>query len=338
MGGAAFYTMQIYIFHRIVTNISAIFPPFSVFAIFLMCRLTTARQILQLSSRYVAYHATCRHKSFNIWAKNLTDSFSDANFASSKQQLIIFTFKNTTIMIKKVMICAAIFFCGMTSVQAQMMKASDLESYAKERYGDKWLDAAGNLAKTLTLDKNQGLTYQEVLQAPGKTKQQLYVALNFWATATFKDNHAITLNDKEAGCIIISSTIKDIAKHTGTLNSYSVSITPVIRLDIKDERVRVTYTLQDYDILGDETGGYVSLLASDRRTNADPKRKVDDKTNANLFDAQWVIGAHYPFVAKDAQKRTSAKALVMAHAYSNAIIDKVEETLKNGVVGESENW
>lgn len=30
---------------------------------------------------------------------------------------------------------------------------------------------------------------------------------------------------------------------------------------------------------------------------------------------------------------TCAKALVMTHAYSNAIIDKVEEALKNGIVG-----
>ncbi len=47
----------------------------------------------------------------------------------------------------------------------------------------------------------------------------------------------------------------------------------------------------------------------------------------------------YPFVEKDAQKRTCAKALVMTHAYSNAIIDKVEEALKNGIVGnEDDDW
>ena len=35
----------------------------------------------------------------------------------------------------------------------------------------------------------------------------------------------------------------------------------------------------------------------------------------------------------------SANALVMNHAYSNAIIDKVEEALKNGIVGnDDEDW
>ena len=130
--------------------------------------------------------------------------------------------------------------CGaMVGAQAQVMKAADLEKYAKERYGEKWLDAAANLAKELNFDKNQSLTYQQIIEAPGKTAQQLYVMLNYWATATFKDKQAITLNDKEMGCIIISSPIDAIADHTGTLNRYVVNITPIIKIDIKEGKVRV---------------------------------------------------------------------------------------------------
>ena len=233
----------------------------------------------------------------------------------------------------------AILLCGTLSSQAQIMKAADLEKYAKQRYGEKWLDAAANLATGLKLDKNQSLTYQQVIEVPGKTRQQLYVALNYWVTATFKDKQAITLNDKEDGCIIVSSTIDNIVQHTGTLNSYSVSITPIIRLDIKDGKVRVTYTVQNYDILADVTGGWLSVIGSDQRTFGDSQRKKDDKTNANLYDEQWEIAHHYPFVEKDAQKRTCAKALVMTHAYSNAVIDKVEEALRNGIVGnEDDDW
>lgn len=238
------------------------------------------------------------------------------------------------------LILLACLFCGNTVVQAQVMKAADLEKYAKQKYGDKWLDAAKNLASTLTLDKNESLTYQQVIEAPSKTKQQLYVALNYWATATFKDNNAITLNDKEAGCIIISSTIKNIAEHMGTISKYSVSITPIIRLDIKDGKIRVTYTVQNYDILDDISGGWFGIATDDKnRSYADAKRKADDKTNPNLWDEQWEIARHYPFVEKDSKKRTCAKALVMTHAYSNAIMDKVEEAVKNGIVGnDDDEW
>lgn len=230
-------------------------------------------------------------------------------------------------------------FCGMVKIQAQTMKAADLEKYAKSKYGDKWLDAALNLAKGLKLDKNESLTYQQVIEAPGKKRQDLYVALNYWVTATFKDKQAITLNDKEAGCIIISSNIANIAEHMGTLNKYSVSITPVIRLDIKEGRVRVTYTVQTYDVLADISGGWLSPTDNAKKTSGDSKRKADDKTNANLYDEQWEIAKHYPFVEKDPQKRTCAKALVMTHAYSNAIMDKVEEALKNGITGaDDDDW
>ena len=238
------------------------------------------------------------------------------------------------------LILSAFLFCGYTAVQAQVMKAADLEKYAKQKYGDKWLDAAKNLAGTLTLDKNESLTYQQVVEAPGKTKQQLYVALNYWSTATFKDNNAITLNDKEAGCIIISSTIKNIAEHMGTISKYSVSITPIIRLDIKEGKIRVTYTVQNYDVLDDISGGWFGVAADDKnKSYADAKRKADDKTNPNLYDEQWEIARHYPFVEKDSKKRTCAKALVMTHAYSNAIMDKVEEAVKNGIVGnDDDEW
>lgn len=236
-------------------------------------------------------------------------------------------------------VLAAILLCGIMNAQAQVMKTADLEKYAKQRYGDKWVDAAANIASRITLDKNEGITFQEVIEAPGKTKEKLYIALNYWATATFKDHNAITLNDKEAGGIIISSTIKDIAEHTGTLNKYAVNITPIIRIDIKNNRIRVTYTVQNYDVLSDISGGWLTAALADERTAGDSKRKADDKTNGKLYDEQWEIARHYPFVQKDAQKRTCAKALVMTHAYSNAVIDKIEEAVKHGIVGnEDEDW
>ena len=128
-------------------------------------------------------------------------------------------------------------------------------------------------------------------------------------------------------------------EHTGTINKYSVNITPVIRLDIKDGKIRVTYTVQSYDVLADISGGWLSPTDNGKKTAGDSKRKEDDKTNANLYDEQWEIAKHYPFVEKDPQKRTCAKALVMTHAYSNAIMDKVEEAVKNGLVGnEDDDW
>ncbi len=180
---------------------------------------------------------------------------------------------------KTFMLTALLSICGATtSIQAQVMKTADLEKYAKEKYGEKWLDAAANLGREL--------------------------------------------------------------------NRYVVNITPIIKIDIKEGRVRVTYTVQNYDILKVEDGGWLGgLTDTDRDRNrskdmyADGKRMKNDNTDRHLFDEQWEIVKRYPFVEKDAQKRTCAKALVMTHAYSNAIMDKVEEAIKNGLVGnEDDNW
>jgi len=125
-----------------------------------------------------------------------------------------------------------------------------------------------------------------------------------------------------------------------------VSITPIIRLDIKEGRVRVTYTVQNYDILKAEDAGWLGGVFDDTRNRqnnqnyrGDGKRMKDDKNDRRLYDEQWEISKHYPFVEKDPQKRTCAKALVMTHAYSNAILDKVGEAIRNGLVGnEDDDW
>ena len=63
---------------------------------------------------------------------------------------------------------AALFVCS--AVDAQILRAEELEKYAKEKYGEKWVDAATNLGTQLTLDKNNAITYTQVIPAEGKTK------------------------------------------------------------------------------------------------------------------------------------------------------------------------
>ena len=62
-------------------------------------------------------------------------------------------------------------------------------------------------------------------------------------------------------------------------------------------------------------------------------------SRATLTEENWPIEQCFPSTEKDSNKKTSAKALVMAHAYSNVIMDKIEEAVKHGVAGnENDNW
>ena len=140
--------------------------------------------------------------------------------------------------------------CSVSFVNAQILHTEELEKYVKERYGKEWENAASNLASQIQLDKNNALTFVQVIQAPGKTKDQLYVLLNYWFSVTFNDaNSVIQLKDKELGTIIAQTYMEDIAQHMGGMNAYRVNIKPVIKCDIKDDKIRVTYTVPYYSVV-----------------------------------------------------------------------------------------
>ena len=59
----------------------------------------------------------------------------------------------------------------------------------------------------------------------------------------------------------------------------------------------------------------------------------------DVYDVKWAIDECYPFVTKDSHKLTSSKALVMSHAFSNIIIDRIEDAVKHGLIGnENDDW
>ena len=227
------------------------------------------------------------------------------------------------------------FFCLLVVVfgvgllaNAQLIRTEDLEKYAKDKYGDEWVEAAENLGKELQLDKNQALTFVQVIEAPGKSKSDLYVLLNYWYTSFFTDSkNVIDLNDKEAGVIIGKCYLDGVAEHVGGFMRYKVSISPIIKCDIKDGKVRVTCTVPFYYAEKVVGGGWVGIAADVETTKDD---EIKEK---------WALDASYPFFAKDKHKKASSKALIMSHAYSNVIMDKIEESIKNGVSGnENDDW
>ena len=228
---------------------------------------------------------------------------------------------------KKFLLIIGMFSLTVSSTQAQILRAEELEEYAKEKYGSKWTEAAENLASELSLDKNNALTYVQVVEAPGRTKEQLYITLNYWYTNTFMSGKAtIELNDKESGIIIGNGFVEGVAAHVGGMNQYKVNLRPIIKTDIKDGKIRITYTVPYYDVEKLAGGGIVSDFG-------------DGYNQPKMVEENWVLEKCFPFAQKDKHKKTSSKALVMAHAYSNVIMDKLEEAVQNGMVGnEDDNW
>lgn len=228
---------------------------------------------------------------------------------------------------KKFISALVVIFSVTISANAQILRSEELEKYAKENYGENWLEAAENLRSTLNLDKNNSLTYQQIVECEGLSKEQLYIILNLWFTSTFNDaNSVIKLNDKELGTIIGEGFVQNIASHIGGFSSFNISIRPIIKVDIKDYKVRITYIVQAYEMLRGIGGGAIGLIAG---------------SGSSYVNQTCPIEKCFPFAEKDMNKakRASAKALVMTHAYSNVIMDKIEEVVKNGLTGtEGDDW
>ncbi len=233
----------------------------------------------------------------------------------------------------KKIILLGVFLLTAVCANAQLMRAEELEKYAENLYGKKWVDVAANLKSdaTLTLDKNNSLTFIQVIEAPGRSIDQLYTTLNYWFTATFNDaNSTIKLNDKETGCIIAQGSVEGVVTHTGGSNKYNVSIRPIIPVDIKEGKCRVTYSLQAYNVIKTSGGGILGQISAG----------LNGKTATKEINETWPLDQTYPFAEKDAfgAKKTSSKALIMSYAYSQIMMDKIETAVKEGMTGEDDNW
>ena len=54
----------------------------------------------------------------------------------------------------------ALVLCVLTlTASAQVFTAEQIEKYAKDKYGDNWTEAAGNLSKEVALDNKNRLHY-----------------------------------------------------------------------------------------------------------------------------------------------------------------------------------
>lgn len=237
---------------------------------------------------------------------------------------------------KKIFMMAFALLAFSAIANAQMIRIEELEDKAYNEFGldpkkPKWEEKAKELIANgvASLDKNNSITWTEVIDCGEATKAQLYVILNYWFTQTFNDaNSVIKLNDKELGTIIGQGYIAGVANHTGGMNKYKVSIKPVIKADIKDKKVRITYTIQAYEVNRERGGGILGKV-----TNAQTSTEISN----------WPIEQTYPFIEKpkteyDAPKSTS-KALILGSVFSNVLMDKIKKALQEGIAGnENDAW
>ena len=219
-----------------------------------------------------------------------------------------------------IFICFASLFC--TTVSAQYITSEQIQKFNIDKWDGKkdgigdYVAAATTLKDTFKLDINNQLSLVSIVQCPNMTKTDIYKELNYWFITSFINGKSvIQLNDNENGIIIGNGYLDRVAVWAGFAKAYSASEHIIIRIDIKDNRFRVTTTIQAYEVYNLSYG-----------------EPVGDKMD-------WMPYNCFPFVdtSNDRRYKFTSKAYVSAYIYSKLMINNMSKAVLEGITGNEKN-
>ena len=224
-----------------------------------------------------------------------------------------------------VLVIASIYEAKSQIVTTQEVDDAIIELYGiKPQGGKEYMYLADKLMADYPLDKNNQISFTTVVNAPKKSKDELFVTLNNWFVSSFNSGKSvIQMTDKEQGVIIAKGYLSGVGSRTGFSKSVSVGEYIIIRLDIKDEKIRVITSIQEYYM--DTTIGVGQVLFGGIAPS----------------DVQFPVYQGYPFDKKSYKnyKRESAIGYVGGIVYSKVLVDKIDKAINFGLTGtESNDW
>jgi len=162
-------------------------------------------------------------------------------------------------------------------------------------------------------DEKKYITYQEIVEIPNISKDILFSRAENYFAYTYKDaNSVIQVNNKESGTLIGKGIFPDVYSKGGLILTI-VSVKHILKIECKENKVRVTLSLTDYDIK------IVSTQGTEHSSNA--------------------IYKYYPIDKKGMAKNNYGQAFYYSHKTAIQTIDEIVKSLKgDSLENNNDDW
>lgn len=205
--------------------------------------------------------------------------------------------------------------------QIKEINSLSIDKRKTQMFGNKkWKKIAEELKPSIPLENNE-IKYVKIIDLPNNTKEQIFNKVRNWANYNFNTPEFIVRSiDNSNFSVTVQGHVNKVVEHIGLLNNYEVSLKPMVTIQVKDERVRVTFILTQYNVHKGEQG--ISMVS--------------------YKDEIWNIGKCYPFMY-DEHPAASAKALVLTHVCATMYMEEIEQSLNSTFYDENhsddnDNW
>lgn len=233
---------------------------------------------------------------------------------------------------KKLLLLVVAMVTTITFATAQVITIEDLENTFWDKYktfpknGKEWMRIADSIVCDHPLDINRQVSTTYVIDVKNKLKNELYILANAWFIAQFNSGKAvIQMNDKEAGIMIGKGHIPTLGHRDGFSKSVDVSTWVIVRIDIKDEKVRLITTIQEYE-LEVKTGIGTSLMLGSQQ---------------KVKNISIMPNKAYPFdnISHRAYNRETAMGYASGIVWCEVIKQKLQDALRVGITGtDTQDW
>ena len=159
-----------------------------------------------------------------------------------------------------------------------------------------------------SVDDNNNLTYTKIVENLNLPKEEIYDrCLAFFSYAYEDAKDVIQLQNKEDGQIIAKGRFDNFENYLDFIASYVYSADHIIRIDTKDNRMRLILTVQEYEQL------------------MEPNASAPSIKNRIPVHSAYPINTENPV-----NKKRFAKVFLTLHKVCLGMLDIIEKSVREG--------